>query len=362
MFIKQPLSRLSAGVAAATLVAGSLLASPAMGSEKIRWQVPLAFPSHLVGLTTPVKHLSESLKTISGGDINLRYYEPGELVPPFEIMNAVSSGKYPAGYTWVGYDQGSIPALPLYSGAPFNMEPPAYLAWYYQGDGKKLLEEIYAPHKIHPMLCSIIGPEGAGWFAKPIEQTKDFDGLRIRFAGIGGKVLEKLGASVTMVPGGEIYQALERKTIDATEFSQPAIDKMLGLDQIIKNYIMPGWHQTLTTSHLLVNQDVWDKLEPQSRALIEMGCESATLKGFAESEWAQPGALADYQKEGVKAQVLPDPVLHELQKVTNEVLDEMAAKDAMFKRVLTSQREFMTQYASWNRMGYLPRDFDQQQN
>ncbi|NQD91771.1 TRAP transporter substrate-binding protein [Pseudomonas sp. CrR25] len=359
MSMNQPLSRLTCGISAAALLAGSLLASPAMATEKIRWQVPLAFPSHLVGLTTPVKHLAESLKTISAGDIQLRYYEPGELVPPFEIMNAVSSGKYPAGYTWVGYDQGSIPALPLYSGAPFNMEPPAYLAWYYQGDGKQLLEEIYAPHNIHPMLCSIIGPEGAGWFAEPITELKDFDGLRIRFAGIGGKVLEKLGASVTMIPGGEIYQALERKTIDATEFSQPAIDKMLGLDQIIKNYIMPGWHQTLTTSHLLVNQGVWDKLEPQSRALIEMGCESATLKGFAESEWAQPQALSDYQKEGVKAQVLPEPVLRELQRATNAVLDDIAAQDAMFKRVLTSQRQFMSQHATWHGMGYLPRDYYQ---
>ncbi|UTW06380.1 TRAP transporter substrate-binding protein [Pseudomonas benzenivorans] len=360
MSIKQQLSRLTCGISAATLLSASLLATPAVATEKVRWQVPLAFPSHLVGLVTPVKHLADQLKAISGGDMQLRYYEPGELVPPFEIMNAVSTGKYPAGFTWVGYDQGTIPALPLYSGAPFNLEPPAYLAWYYQGDGKKLLEEIYAEHNIHPMLCSVIGPEGAGWFAKPINDLKDFDGLRIRFAGIGGKVLEKLGASVTMIPGGEIYQALERKTIDATEFSQPAIDKMLGLDQIIKNYIMPGWHQTLTTSHLLVNQGVWDKLQPQSRALIEMGCESATLKGFAESEWAQPTALAEYQKEGVQAQNLPEPVLRELQRVTNEVLDEIAGQDAMFKRVLTSQRDFMQHHATWHRMGYLPRDFYQQ--
>jgi TRAP-type mannitol/chloroaromatic compound transport system substrate-binding protein len=134
---------------------------------------------------------------------------------------------------------------------------------------------------------------------------------------------------------------------------------MLGLDQIIKNYIMPGWHQTLTTSHLLVNQDVWNKLTPQSRALIEMGCESATLKGFAESEWAQPAALAAYQQEGVKPQVLPEPVLRELQRVSNEVLDEMADKDPMFKRVLSSQREFMAQHATWHGMGYLPRDYYQ---
>ncbi|MGB5855934.1 MAG: TRAP transporter substrate-binding protein, partial [Oceanisphaera sp.] len=358
MTIKHQLSTLTRAMAGAALCA-TVISAPVAASEKVRWQVPLAFPSHLIGLTTPVKHLSESLSAVSGGDVKLRYYEPGELVPPFEIMDAVSSGKYPAGYTWVGYDQGTIPALPLYSGAPFNMEPPAYLAWYYEGDGKTLLEEIYAERNIHPMLCSIIGPEGAGWFKKQITSLEDFEGLRIRFAGIGGKVLENLGASVTMVPGAEIFQALERNTIDATEFSQPAIDKMLGLDQIVKNYIMPGWHQTLTTSHLLVNQDVWQKLKPETRALIEMGCESATLKGFAQSEWAQPTALRDYEKEGVNAQVLPEPVLRELEKVTNKVMDDMAAEDEMFNRVLTSQRDFMKHHSIWHGKGYLPRDFYQ---
>src|SRR5690606_41547551 len=127
--------------------------------------------------------------------------------------------------------QGTIAAVPLYSGAPFNLEPPAYLAWYYEGDGKKLLEEIYAQRNIHPMLCSIIGPEGAGWFANPIEKLEDFDGLRIRFAGIGGKILEKLGAPVTTVPGGEISQALERKTMGASQLPPPAGDKMVGVAQ-----------------------------------------------------------------------------------------------------------------------------------
>ncbi|MBS3804375.1 MAG: TRAP transporter substrate-binding protein [Oleiphilaceae bacterium] len=358
MSLKHKFSKLGYGVTAAAFIGGAVL-STSVAAEKVRWQVPLAFPSHLVGLTTPVKYLSETLKDISGGDVQLRYYEPGELIPAFEIMDAVGTGKYPAGYTWVGYDQGTIPALPLYSGAPFNMEPPAYLAWYYEGEGKELLQEIYDKRNIHPMLCSVIGPEGAGWFADPIEGLDDFDGLRIRFAGIGGKVLEKLGASVTMLPAGELYQSLERGTIDATEFSQPAIDKMLGLDQIIKNYVMPGWHQTLTTSHLLVNKDVWNKLEPQSRALIEMGCEAATLKGFAQSEYAQPTALRDYEAEGVNAQTLPEPVLRELQTVTNEVLDEIAAEDEMFDRVLTSQRDFMEHHSIWHSKGYLPRDFYQ---
>lgn len=357
MPIKQKLSRVALGVTAAAVLSTTMLSSAALATEKVRWQVPLAFPSHLIGLVTPIKHLSEELATITADKVQLRYYEPGELVPPFEIMDAISTGKYPAGYTWLGYDQGTIPALPLFSGAPFNLEPDSYLAWYYQGDGRDLLEEVYVERNIHPMLCGIIGPEGAGWFAKPITKLEDFDGLRIRFAGIGGRVLEELGASVTMIPGGEIYQALERKTIDATEFSQPAIDKMLGLDQIIKNYIMPGWHQTLTTSHLLVNQDVWNKLEPETRALIEMGCRSATLQGYSESEWAQPTALRAYEKEGVNAQVLPEPVLRELEKATNKVLDEIAARDEVFNRVLTSQREFMKHHSIWKSKGYLPRDF-----
>jgi len=357
MPIKSKFARLALGVSAATILSTTLLSSTVSATEKVRWQVPLAFPSHLIGLVTPVKHLSEELKIVSGGNVQLRYYEPGELVPSFEIMDAVSTGKYPAGYTWLGYDQGTIPSLPLFSGAPFNMEPPAYLAWHYQGDGRDLLEEIYAERNIHPMLCGIIGPEGAGWFAKPITKLEDFRGLRIRFAGIGGKVLEELGASVTMIPGGEIYQALERQTIDATEFSQPAIDKMLGLDQIIKNYIMPGWHQTLTTSHLLVNLDTWKKLEPETRALIEMGCRSATLQGYSESEWAQPTALRDYEKEGVNAQVLPEPVLRELEKITNKILDDIASTDESFHRVLTSQRAFMKHHSIWKSKGYLPRDF-----
>ena len=350
---------LTATVAATALVAGSVASGTALAQERVRWQVPIAFPSHLVGLSDPVIHLSESLNTVSGGAIRLRYYEPGELIPPFEILDAVSRNRFPAGFTWIGYDQGTIPVLPLLSGPPFGMEPPAFLAWHYFGDGQELLREVYAPRDVHPLLCGVIGPEGAGWFAEPLESLDDIDGLRIRFAGIGGRVMERLGASVTMLPAGELYQALERGTIDATEFSQPAIDRILGLHQIIKNYVMPGWHQTYTTSHLLINKGVWDGLNAQTQATIEMGCRSATLYGFSKSEWAQPFALAEYEEEGVNAQVLPEAILRELETVTNEVLAEIASENEMFNRVLTSQREFMRAHHSWHSKGYLPRDFTQ---
>jgi TRAP-type mannitol/chloroaromatic compound transport system substrate-binding protein len=345
------------GVATAALLAGTAGVSTANAQESVRWQVPIAFPSHLVGLSTPVRYLSETLDEVSGGNINLRYYEPGELIPPFEILDAVSEGRYPAGFTWVGYDQGSIPSLPLFAGAPFGMEPPAYLAWHYFGGGAELLEEIYAEYNVKPLLCSMIGPEAAGWFAEPLESLDQIDGLRIRFAGIGGRVMENLGASVTMIPGGELYQAMERGTIDATEFSAPAVDRILGMQEIVQNYVLPGWHQTFTTAHLLINQESWDALEPQTRATIDMGCRAATLFGYSESEMENPKALRDFEEEGVNAQVLSDEILGELRRVTNEVQAEIAAEDEMFGRVLESQQAFMKVHGNWHVKGHLPRSY-----
>jgi TRAP-type mannitol/chloroaromatic compound transport system substrate-binding protein len=346
-----------AGTAAAVVLAGAAMTSTANAQERVRWQVPIAFPSHLVGLSTPVVHLSETLEAISDGNINLRYYEPGELIPPFEILDAVSEGRYPAGFTWIGYDQGSIPVLPLLSGPPFGMEPPAFMAWHYFGDGDALLQEVYEPYGVKPLLCGVIGPEAAGWFAEPLESLDQIDGLRIRFAGIGGRVMEELGASVTMLPGGELYQAMERGTIDALEFSAPAVDRILGMQEIVQNYIMPGWHQTYTTSHLLVNQETWDDLSDLSRALIETGCRSATLFGFSESEWENPQALAEFEAEGVNAQTLSPEILAELEEVTMRVLEEMSSEDELFNRVLESQREWMQVHGNWHAKGYLPRSY-----
>lgn len=351
-----------AGTAAAVIMATGTMATAANAQESVRWQVPIAFPSNLVGLSTPVVHLSESLEAASGGNINLRYYEPGELIPPFEILDAVSQGQYPAGFTWVGYDQGSIPSLPLYAGAPFGMEPSSYLAWYYHGDGHTLLEEIYEPYNVQPMLCSMIGPEAAGWFAEPVESLDQMDGLRIRFAGIGGRVMERLGASVTMLPGGELYQAMERGTIDATEFSAPAVDRILGMQEIVNNYLMPGWHQTFTTAHLLVNKDAWASLEDATRAQIEMGCRSATLFGLSESEWENPLALQGFVEEGVNAQVLPEEVLQELRSITHEVQQEIAEEDEMFRRVLDSQQDWMRIHGEWRTKGYLPKEYYKPEN
>ena len=180
-------------------------------APQIKWRTPVAFGTHLPALGDNILYVSEQLSRASGGRVLLDVYEPGMLVPAFSITESVKAGKLEAGYTWLGYDQGRIPATPLISAVPFGLEPWEYTAWYYEAGGKALAEALYAPHNIHPILCGIIGPETAGWFRFPITDLTQFEGLKIRFAGLGGRVLQALGASVTLIPGGEIYQALEKR-------------------------------------------------------------------------------------------------------------------------------------------------------
>lgn len=348
-------------VAAAGFFAAVTLAPPQAGADTIRWKMPIAFASKLPGLGSPAPWVAEQLERASDGEVQVRVFEPGKLVPPFEILQAVSDGKVPAGYTWIGYDQGKVPAVPLFAAVPFGLKPWAYSAWYYFGGGQEMLQEVYANKgfNVHAQLCGIIGPETAGWYAKPITSLDDYKGMKIRFAGLGGKVLEKLGASVTMMPGGELFQALEKGTIDATEFSMPAIDQVLGFDQIVKNNLFPGWHQPFTAQYMLINGDEWGKTTDAQKALIESVCTAAVLRGLAEGEYKNGAVLAELQAKGINIGQIPIEILQQLKAVTDEVLAEEAAADPDFKRVLESQQEFEKTYSIWDQRAYLPAELSE---
>ncbi len=346
------------GLCAAAIGASlGLLAAPGdAAADKIRWKMPIAFASKLPGLGTPAPWVADQLKLITDGEVQVRLYEPGKLVPPFEILQSVSDGKVEAGYTWIGYDQGKVPAVPLFAAVPFGLKPWAFTGWYLYGGGHDMLQEVYANKgfNVHAQFCGIIGPETAGWYSEPITSLDDYKGMKIRFAGLGGKVMEKLGASVTMMPGGELFQALEKGTIDATEFSMPAIDEILGFNQIVKNNLFPGWHQPFTAQYMLINGDKWKAATEAQKALIEATCTAAVLRGLAEGEYKNGAVLTKLQSEGINIGQLPMDILKELKKVSEEVLADEAARDADFKRVLESQQAFQATYAIWDERAYLP--------
>jgi TRAP-type mannitol/chloroaromatic compound transport system substrate-binding protein len=203
----------------------------------------------------------------------------------------------------------------------------------------------------------VTSPETAGWFRQPVESLDDLVGLKIRFAGLGGKVLQRLGASVTMIPAGEIFQALEKGAIDATEFSMPVVDQLLGFSRVASYNYFPGWHQTFSASHLQVNLDEWNRLRDATQTMIRVACRAATILVISEAEALQGPVIRDFEEEGVTTGMLSTEILKELQAITQEVLDEEAGKDEHFAKILKSQREFSALYRYWKTKGYLPRSF-----
>jgi TRAP-type mannitol/chloroaromatic compound transport system substrate-binding protein len=325
--------------------------------EQLRWRVTSSFTSNMPVIGKTPSLVADALREMSGGAIQLELFDPGEVVPALEITESVKERKVQAGFQWIGYDQGRIPASTLIAAVPFGMEPMEFTAWWYYGGGRELGEALYAPHDVVPILCSITGPETAGWFREPVESLDDLVGLKIRFAGLGGKVLQRVGASVTMIPGGEIFQALEKGAIDASEFSLPAVDHLLGFGRVASYNYFPGWHQPFSTGHLQVNLQVWNELTDSSRAMIRTACKAAVADTMSEAEALQGPVIAGFAEQGVSAQTLPTDILEELRAIAQEVLDEEAAKDEFFARILESQREFSATYWHWKTKGYLPRTF-----
>lgn len=349
---------------------GSLAVRPPGGSDAragagepgaalvtVRWRMPVSFPTTVPVIGENPLAVAAAVLAASQGTVVIEVFEPGEVVPAFGITDAVRDGKVEAGYTYLGYDQGKTPASALFAAVPFGLEPLEFIAWWYEGGGRELGEALYARYHAHPVMCGITGPETAGWFRRRIESLEDFEGLKIRFAGLGGKVVEALGASVTLIPGGEIFQALEKGAIDATEFSLPIVDQRLGFHRIAPFNYYPGWHQPATTSHMLINLDAWRALTNAERALIETACAAGVTRSLAASEARQGAVIAAFPDAGVSAETLPLPLLRELEGVAREVLDEEAERDADFREVLASQDRFRAEYAHWKTRAYLPRDF-----
>ena len=326
-------------------------------ADKIRWKVQSTFNTGWPALGDPVARLADTLKRATDGRIQLKVYEPGKILPPLEISPSITKGDLPAAYNYMAYDQGRIPAAVLFAAVPFGMEPWEYAAWWFEGEGSKLANEIYNKSNIQVLLCSTIGPETAGWYRNPITSLADLKGLKIRFSGLGGMVLNEIGASATLMAGGEIFAALEKGTLDATEYSMPAIDEVLGFHKITKFNLFPGWHQVSTSTHFMINLDLWKKMGAADQALFEMACTAAAMRAITTGEFLQGKQIGTFPSKGVTAARLPDSVLRELQKVSARVMDEQSAKDADFKRVWESQQAFMKEYDVWQKWGYLPRNF-----
>ena len=339
-------------------LAAAMVATPALAKDKLLLKTPVAFSTALPGLGTPIPRVADEVAVMSGGTLKMKVYEPGKLVPAFEILDAVSSGKINSGYTTAGYWAGKIPAAPLFSAVPFGPEAGEYMAWMYYGDGLSLYQRMYdeAGYNVKVLPCAVIAPETSGWFAKEINSPEDLKGLKMRFFGLGGKVMEKLGVATSLLPGGEIFPALEKGAIDATEFSMPAIDQRLGFHKVVKYNYFPGWHQQATVFELLINKDVWNEASEQHQAVLANACKASMADSFAEGEASQFDALQkNIEENGVQIRKWSPKMLEVFRSTWEEVAAEESAKDPFFKEVYDNMMAFRAQYDLWEENAFLPR-------
>lgn len=326
--------------------------------KKIMLKVPTCFSTALPALGDPILYMADRLETLSGGSLRMKVYEPGKLVAPFEILDAVSKGKINAGYSLSAYWQGKMSAAPFFSAIPFGPEAGEFLAWLYYGNGLKLWQQLYDDngYNVKVLPCSIIAPETSGWFAKEIKSKDDLKGLRMRFFGFGGLVMQKLGVSTSLLPGGEIFPALEKGAIDATEYSMPAIDQRLGFYKVVKYNYFPGWHQQATVGELLINKTVWNAMSDRQRLVLETICKASITDSFSHAEAIQGAVIREnVEKRGVINKYWSDDFLKAFKAAWLEVIEEQCAKSPEFKKIWQDYSAFHKNYAFWSKRGFLPR-------
>jgi TRAP-type mannitol/chloroaromatic compound transport system substrate-binding protein len=218
----------------------------------------------------------------------------------------------------------------------------------------QLSRELYGKQNVYNIPCGIIPPEASGWFRKEIKTVQDMKGLKMRFFGLGAKVMAKLGVATQLLAPGDIFQALQLGTIDATEFSLPSMDQKFGFYQVAKFYYFPGWHQQATMLELYVNKKKWDSLNDQQHAIIEQACGDLTRDVIAEGEATQFRAMREMQdKHAVQIKKWSPEIMAAYEKAWNEVVVEESATNPNFKRVWESYSKFRADYAIWRDLGYL---------
>lgn len=331
---------------AVALVAFGMTTGAALAQQKIRMQT--AVPSASIYFEL-LKRYADRVDRMSGGKIKIEVLPDGAIVPAFEILDAVDKGIVEAGYAWTHYWSGKHPAAGLFSnpmaGAGAGLDQLSHVAWLYEGGGNKLLAKLYndvlkldiVAHMVQPM-----GPDPLGWFKRPIKDVEDFKSIKYRSPpGITGEIFKEMGIAAVAMPGGEIVPAAQRGTIDAAEWIGPADDRNLGLHTIWKNYYLQGLHQSTDVGEILWNKSWFDKLPADQKAILEAASMASIGETYTFNVWRNAQAIVELrEKHGVEIRDTPKDFFPQFVKATNVVLDRYAAKDAFFKEVLDSQRQF----------------------
>jgi len=333
-----------------TGIAGVLAAgiAPAVHAQAaIRWRLASSFPKSLDAIFGAAEIFSKQVKAMSGGKFEISIHPAGELMPAFGVVDGVQNATVEMAHTAPYYYFGKDETFALGCAIPFGMNSRQMTAWMYEGNGLKLMREFYAKYNIISFPMGNTGAQMGGWFRKPIKTVADYKGLKIRIGGFGGKVMERVGAVPQNIPGGEIYQALEKGTIDAAEWVGPYDDLKLGFYKVAKFYHYPGWWEGGPQLDLYVNTKAYEGLSAENKAIVESAAAVAHVAMQAKYDALNPGALRTLVSNKSELVAFPKPVLDAAFNAARDLYSEISAKNPNWKKVYDDFSNFRKDQNLW---------------
>jgi len=337
--------------AAVGLAAGAVSA-PAIAQPQpaIQWRMASSFPKSLDTLYGTGELFVRRLSEITEGKFQIRLFAGGEIVPGLQVLDAVQNATVECGHTAAYYYIGKDPAFAFATALPFGLNARQQNAWMYYGGGMQAMSDLFKEYNCIQFVAGNTGAQMGGWYRKEIKSVADLKGLKMRIGGLGGQVLAKLGAVPQQIAGGEIYQALERGTIDAVEWVGPYDDEKLGFHKVAKYYYYPGWWEGGPQLSVIVNLKKWAELPKPYQSAFEAAAAESNVHMLARYDAGNPAALRRVVAGGAQLRAFPRPVLEACLKAANELYGELARKSAHFKRIYEGWNRFRADQFLWFRV------------
>lgn len=346
-FLKKAGVGLAAGMG---LAAGTSVMAPAVhGQPAIRWRLTSSFPKSLDALIGPAEAFAKMVGAMSGGKFTITVHPPGELVPPFGVVDAVQNATVECCQTASYYFFGKDDTFALGTAIPFGLNSRQMSAWLFEGNGLTLMREFYRSYNIINFPMGNTGAQMGGWYRKEIKSLADLKGLKMRTAGIAGKVQERLGVLTVSMPGGEVYTALEKGTIDAVEWVGPYDDYKLGFYKVAPHYYYPGWWEGCAQTDLYVNIKAYEALPAEYKAMIEAASARSHVQMQATYDTKNPIALKQLVAAGAKLHRFPKDVMDAAFREATALYAELSAKNPRWKKVYEDYIKFRADQNMWFR-------------
>ncbi len=336
---------------AGAALTGAVAAPNVARAQTRRWRMVTSWPKRLPGPGMSAERVAERIKAMSGGRLEISVSAAGEVVPAFEVLDAVGGGVAEMGHTASFFWQGKEPAAVFYTTVPFGLTPNEHVAWVDAGGGQALWDELYAPFGVKPFMGGNTGVCMGGWFRREIKSREDIRGVKIRSLGLGGEVYRRLGATAQTTPPAEIMTSLQTGMLDAAEFVGPGSDIALGLYRVAPMYYAPGFNKPNGTGECIVSLKAWNALDSEMKAIISHACAVEANFALSEMERLNVEALnALVTQHNVKLMTFPPDLIDAASKESVGVLADLAVRGATGRKVHESYIAFRERVSAWSKI------------